>query len=210
MSRARGVMESGFEEYDFDITTIANFCTVFGCICLCLGLSNAAAAGLMWRERCPANDLRARGDCMAGMGVDIGGTSHLVLMHLSGFAVGAAVALPAGVLLRRIAHRGGDALLFLREHRNVISGALVICSVMVLQFCRCVADLRRAHGDGSGAAHVSLELKYDSDALLPRRVCTDARYLYVNRERERERERERDGERERERDRERESESESE
>jgi hypothetical protein len=169
-------MESGFEKFDFDITTIANFCTVFGSVFLCHGLSNAAAAGFMWRERCPANDLRARGDCMAGMGVDIGGTSQLILMHLSGFAVGAAVTLPAGVLLRRIANRGGDALLFLREHRNGISGALVICSVMFLQFCRCVADLRRAHGDGLGAAHVSLELKYDSDALLPRRVCVDARY----------------------------------
>jgi hypothetical protein len=172
----------GFQYNDFDMTPLANFFTGYGLMFACITLVNAASAVIKWGELC-VNGLLAREDCVGGLwdqwqprwaGGDIGGPRNLAILHMSGFAVGCAVMLPAGLLLRRIAHSGGAALLFVRKHRNAIFGALMIFSVLCMQWCRCLADLRRAQGGGSGAVHVRVELKYDSQGL-PRRVCVDAR-----------------------------------
>ena len=168
-------MESGFEKYDFDITIFANFCTIFGIVGSGMFLTIAASGGLLWRGRCTVNGLLAREECAGGLGGDIGGSRNLVLMHIGGFAACVLVILPAGLILRRIAYRGGTALVFVRKHRNSIFSALMIHMVLCMQYCRCLADLRRSQSGGSGAAHVRLELQYDSHGLLPRRVCVDAR-----------------------------------
>ena len=185
----RTVMESspsepeGFEYNNFDMTPLANFFTGYGLMFASLTLANLASAVITWVERCGANGLLTREDCAGGLwsqwqprwaGGDIGGPRNLAILHMSGFAVGGAVMLPAGLLLRRIAHRGGGALELVRKHRNTIFGGLMIFGVLCMQWCRCLADLRRALSGGSGAAHVRSELKFDSHGL-PKRVCVDTR-----------------------------------